>query len=611
MRRFRYKCGIRLALISISIIALGTGISACGDNPGEGENTFTQAVPFVREGGFFGINTGTSDLYQFDQSRHRLGGSLGEEFTVETRVKVMETSAGAASAGIGFLLNEQQGYNFEIYPNEDRWKLYDPDDNLYLDSIYQEQSFELNRWYTLKVQLTGGRIHLFIDGERKSPLEGYASDGSRGAMQLRIRNSTAMFDDVSAEEGETLLFRDDFESAPADWNPGHGEAWSWEQEGEGNHAYRGNVLLGSEMLYSPELSPKLQTHFDQIEAAGARYVRAFFAWNDMQPQGPDHYFWDYTDALAVAAHDRGLVLVPAIVYVPAWALAPQDRAAFDAFSYPPRDNSEFSRFVAAVVKRYGPGGDLATQQGWGDYGAIEFEIGNEFNVPTIVNANNQHLFSGWMGDLEQYVDMLKAGHDAVKSVCGDCQVLNGAPADDVRPHYAVSRHDPGGRQYLWQAVEDLYETIQRRHPGDADAADGYFDILNIHTYQFFMFSTGGRWPDNYRDYVFPDPQWYRDRLENVAGVAGRYGDSDKRIWLTETSYSSDGAGGDEFSGFLSEAQQAEAVKMVYTEASRVAQVDKVFWWYLSDTNTRVGLVRNNLSLKPSYYAYQQLTGRDR
>jgi hypothetical protein len=235
-------------------------------------------------------------------------------------------------------------------------------------------------------------------------------------------------------------------------------------------------------------------------------------------------------------------------------------------------------------------------------------LGHEFNIGRIYRTDGQIFFSGWIGSLEQYVDYLKVGRDAVKAGCPECLVLNGAVADDMPPAYATSRVDPSGwRQYLWQGVEDLYDEIQKRHPGEKDAADRYFDILNIHTYEWFMLSAGGQLPDLYRPYSFPDPLWYRDRLTNVMEVMKRYGDDDKKVWLTETSFAS-GDSGDAFGGYLSEAGQAEALQMVYEESSQFPQLEKVFWWYAYDTNNKVGLIRRDLSVKPSYDVYSRLTG---
>ncbi|MBE0429014.1 MAG: hypothetical protein IBX61_03975 [Thermoleophilia bacterium] len=538
--------------------------------------------------------------------------SLPENFTLEFRQKILRTSEGTATSGVTFV---QSGggaqYNLGIFPNKDRWVLTDSSIQSYLVSAYEPDGFELGRWYAVKAEVIEERIHVFIDGARKSPAEGYPVDAGSGKAALRVRGAHTLFDDVKVTDHRTgeVILSESFDVEPEGWTSDNPEAWDWLMD-EGNGVYSGSVLLGREALTSRAISKNMNDNFDKMAAAGAHTARAMLHWNDIQPEGPESYYWDSTDALAIAAHDRGIELVAGLVYAPNWAVSPEHRGEFDSYSYPPEKNEDYARFVAETVNRYKPGGELAREMGWpSDQGVKHYEIGHEFNVGKIYKSNDQLFFSGWQGTLQQYVDLLKAGRDAVKDVCPDCLVLNGAVADAVPPAYATSRVDPNGwRQYLWQGVEDLYEEIQARHPGDPGVIDQYFDILNIHTYQWFMLTAQGQLPDMYRQYSFPDPLWYRDRLANVVEVTTRYGDDDRRVWLTETTYASSD-NGDAYAGHLGEAGQAEALNMIYREASQFPQIEKVFWWYAYDTNYKVGLVREDFSVKPSYEAFSRLTGK--
>lgn len=139
-----------------------------------------------------------------------------------------------------------------------------------------------------------------------------------------------------------------------------------------------------------------------------------------------------------------------------------------------------------------------------------------------------------------------------------------------------------------------------------DASDRYFDVVNIHTYQWYGFTITGQSPDSFRSYQFPDNHWYNDRIGKVSDVMREYGDADKKIWITEVSYASED-NGDPGRGYLTEEHQAEALEMVYGEVGRYEQVERVFWWSCVDGRTYTGLLRHDVSAKPAFEVYTRLT----
>lgn len=597
------------AALSVSDGCAQNNVTTDQEQPASGV-TETTSSTLLRDTDFFGVNVGPYDLFHQSASWPVDAPSLSS-FTYEARVKITETSAASATAGIFFLGDgERGGFYFNIFPHQDYWRLYDNASKSTVARGYEADAFGLDIWYTLKAEVTEDRLHIFIDGVRKTPPEGVPRTPGAGIAGLRVRNASACFDDVklTIPGNDIPVYYEDFSAGEPGWKKGDNDVWS--AVSDDDSYYTGNAIPGRDRLMSPEQSPAMNTHFDLIQASGAGSVRAFFPWDDVQIQGPNDFYWDYLDSMVIAARNHGLKIVPVLVDVPSWAVAPANRGDEAVYAFPPQNNEDYARFVAATVSRYKPGGALAQAEGWQDgYGITTFEIGHEFNVGKIMVDDKRMFFAGWLGNLDQYVDLLKAGHDAVKQECAECKVLNGAAGDDVPVAYNTPRTDPGGlRQTVWQGVEDLYENIQARHPDDPQAADRYFDILNIHSYEWFMLSGQGQYPDFYRSYAFPDRQWYRDRLTLVTGVMSRYGDGDKDLWLTETSYASDN-NGDSFAGYLSEQKQAEALRAVYEEASAYPQVKTVFWWYAYDINYKVGLIRADMSVKPSYDEYARLAGR--
>ena len=566
--------------------------------------------PQLRDAGFFGVNTGPSDDFAQNVSLRSEATAL-TNFTFEARLRVDRISSAAAAAGITFLGDgNHSGFVFGLVPGIDRWKLASAAVKSPVAGAIEPGKYAIGSWHDLKARVTGDRIHLYIDGVEKASPEGIPRPAGSGPVGLKVRYASAVFDDVTLTDDSsgTIVFHDDFSGDTSGWKNQNDESWSVADEDD-NQVFRGNVLLSPERLASAELSPEMATHLDQLKAAGVSSVRVFFSWDDIQAESSGTFSWNYYDAIAIAAHERGMELVAGLVYAPVWAIPQEHRDEQDYYAYPPVNDAEYARFVDAAVRRYMPGGDLSSQEGWGDgYGITAYEIGHEYNVGRIIQSDGRLFFSGWLGTLDQYVDLLKTGHDRVKAVCADCIVLNGAAGDDVPPAYLARRTDPGfQRQTVWQGVEDLYEKIGERNPGDPAAVSKYFDILNIHTYQWFMLTANGQLPDVYAGYSFPDPRWYSDRLARVIDVMQRHGDSDRDVWLTETSYASADSG-DPYAGNLSESGQAQGLRVAYTQAAAFPQVKKVFWWYAFDLSHKIGLIRDDLSTKPSYEVYAELTG---
>ncbi|MHB8792506.1 MAG: hypothetical protein ACYC6O_04100 [Thermoleophilia bacterium] len=633
----------RAVLLILFAVSITFSIS-CGGDPGRrsgpGDDDVADGVlrparqPVLRDPGFYGVNIGSSDMLHGDVSwRRELEGLSGDlTFTAEVSME----ATGAGSAGAGLILGwdgttiwdgSPRAVAFEIFPNEGRWKLYDvASRHIYADG-YDGEVLGAGSWHELAVSIDNGLARVYLDGLEKTVAGGVPLPLATGTAGLRVHDGTAYFDDVVLRDGVGVLeFSDDFEAGAEVesgaempersglWSAGQPRVWSHERPaippGEQPRAvYSASTLLGRESLMDPELSPRLEPHFDLLEEAGASDVRIFINWNDVQSEGPDSYFWDYTDAMVIKAREHHLQVLPGLLFAPSWAIPEQARSDDAAAAVPPSDNTDFARFVDAAVRRYMPGGALSREQGWDDgYGVTAWELGHEYNAGRIAPMGRT-LFASWLGSLDQFLDYLMAGHDAVKSACPDCLVTNGGATDNLLPYYP-SRLDPSGRrQYLWQGVEDLYERIQQRHPTDPRAADRYFDILSIHAYQWYLYTENGQEPDSYGVYAFPDPRWYQDRLGNVTAVMKRYGYGDREIWVTEAAYAS-ADNGDPYRGNLDEAGQAAALEMVYRECAKFPQVSKVYWWYGYDVRTYSGLIRGDLSPKPSYLSYAWLAGGD-
>lgn len=592
-------------LIAAGVVAIAiTGCLATEKKPDE-----ESGVRLDSGAGFYGVNFG-GGLFSEDRSWGPDPAVSGSEYSFQTSLKIVSTGSDRASAGIYFGGDGQSGgYYFGLFPNGGWWRLRDLASMKTIAEGYEGSGIATGRWHTIKINASASGTDIFLDGAWKTSAPPAAADAAAGPG-LRIRESETLFDDILF--GTVVSpFNCDFSVGDCGWQGGERLAWERVETDGGNGAWRGSTLLGAEALLDGGLSPLMDRRLDLLQEAGIRRIRVFFNWSDIQAEGRDAYYWDRSDAVVRAARGHGMEVVPVLAYAPVWAVAPEFRGDIAAYAFPPVDPGDYGTFVREVVNRYRPGGILAREQDWdGGYGITRYELGHEFNAGKIFRQDGSLFFAGWMGSLGQYVDMLKAGRDAVKSICPDCLVLNGAAADAVPPAYPTSRHDYlVWRQSVWQGVEDLYAEIQARHPDDPAAADRYFDVLNIHTYEWFMLSAQGQMPDGYRSYTFPDRQWYRDRLENVSRVMTAYGDDGKPIWLTETGFAS-ADNGDPFAGHLDEPGQAQALRMAYDEAAGHPEVEAVLWWFSHDIDSYVGLIRRDVSTKPSWHELDKLTNEN-
>lgn len=365
---------------------------------------------------------------------------------------------------------------------------------------------------------------------------------------------------------------------------------------------------------SDAFNPKLEQWFQMIAAMGAREVRINFSWDNIQPDFRGQpYNWTGMDNMVLMAKRYDLRVEAVLVGAPRWAVDPDtydaDRANYR--EYPPWDNATdqyapqlFADFVRAAVNRYKPHGGLSVEELWpatDDWGVTDWQIGNEFNV----NPGLPGI--GWGGTISQYVSLLGLSYNAVHAECGvypACNVISGGVADRIE-----AADLPGENPYLWDAVSRFYNALPNR------SSAGHFDTLDVRTYEWFMFSRYGAYPDTIRSYEFPDERWYADRLSRVIGVMSAYGDAGKKIWLGETGYIGyDGCvNSDPYGlGCLSEDGQAASLIAAYKASAAYPQVEKVFWWQAYETpyTGNLDLIRSNLTEKKAYHAYKILTGNN-
>ncbi len=160
-------------------------------------------------------------------------------------------------------------------------------------------------------------------------------------------------------------------------------------------------------LFSPTVD--LGSDLALMRASGAGATRIAVDWRTIEPtQGSVSLA--PLDAFVQASAQAGIEVLPVVFGAPPWAaLDPSDPAS------PPKDPKAYGRFVAMLVRRYGPSGSF-----WTSHGAVprvpirRWQIWNEPDLGKYWSAK------GWP---RGYVSLLRAARAAVKRADPSAEIV--------------------------------------------------------------------------------------------------------------------------------------------------------------------------------------------
>jgi hypothetical protein len=307
-------------------------------------------------------------------------------------------------------------------------------------------------------------------------------------------------------------------------------------------------------------------------ATGAKSVRIFVSWAELEPTGPGDYpakngktaVYDAAIAQLNAAGAKPLFVV---LNTPQWANGSADQLV------PPNDPQAFGTFLKAFAAHNKAVGAVAGYEVW--------------------NEPDENMFWHPGPDASRYAALLRAAYAGIKAGDPSATVVSGPTT---------------GNNYQW--LQSLY----------ANGAGGSFDAVAVHTDTACL----DRGPDQfYREdgklarYTFLG---YRTVHETMAAN----GDGDKPIWMSELGWSSTGGGptsctrgqwaGQKPSG-VSEGDQAAYLSMAYACLANDPYVQKADWFTLRDTTgngvdelNHYGLLRTDGAPKPALSAFRAVAG---
>ena len=326
------------------------------------------------------------------------------------------------------------------------------------------------------------------------------------------------------------------------------------------------VGLNTHLVWAPPR--EAEAVLDEIRDLGIGWVREEIPWRVVEPER-GRFDWSRTDVLMAAASSSRVDVLGILAYSAPWA-----SDAVGDERHPPRDPSDYARYAAAVVSRYGPGGSF-----WNERRELE---------PRPLRAveiwNEPWTHSTWRPDPDPaaYARLVRAAVAAIREVEPTTTIAIAGDLLQVRTD---------GDVVPW------LEELLRADP----ELPGLVDVYSLHPY-----------PDPRTDGPYDDREdgrWDFRRVELVRAV-----DASLPIWITEVGWST--ADTDDS---VSEEAQAEyvdgAVRRAFEDWGDY--VERVFVYSFDrDTGDRgdreghYGLIRKDGSAKPAAAVLEQLAGAE-
>ena len=327
------------------------------------------------------------------------------------------------------------------------------------------------------------------------------------------------------------------------------------------------------------------TNYDRTLGAvsdiGFNWVKQQVEWFRYNPS-PGVYDWGALDAIVDQANARGINILFSVVKAPSWA-----RPAGDTDQGPPSDPATYATFMRELAARYA--------------GRVQaYEIWNE-----------QNLYYEWGGlgnklNAANYVELLKAAYSAVKSVDSSAVVISGALTPTGVNDGNIAIDDRAYLEQMYQAGLRYYCDAVGAHPS------GYNNPPDADWQTYSDPSTSA---------CKGHPSWFfRGTMESYRNIMVAYGDSSKRVWVTEFGWATvDGLGvspatGYEYASDNTEAEQAAFIVQAYQLGKSWGWVGPMFLWNLNfapvagnaDEKAAFGIVRGDWSARAAYSALRDM-----
>ncbi len=319
------------------------------------------------------------------------------------------------------------------------------------------------------------------------------------------------------------------------------------------------------------INTTLQTYEEELKylnELGVGAIRVPIQWQFMKIR-PGEYDWSDVDRLLKAARARQIDVL--LTLRTTFQEKPKKsgstwhhKRGFIEIDPPSMDMKEWVRFVKILANRY---------QGQG----IDYEIENEVNEAAT-----------WKGTLEEYLELLKAGYDAIKKVDPKARVLPSAMGCGIARDLQLG----SGDRKAWKWHDSWLGPVLSTRK---------FDVVSVHDYYF---------PSE----IAANGLTFRNYLEHVRDIMKKSGAGNYPIWITETGFVSLPAGAGSRVDNGSPEKQAKWLGEAYPQAFEFG-VERIYWSHLEDSKEpyfgSMGLADTKGDRRAAWDALSQFgTGKD-
>lgn len=289
-------------------------------------------------------------------------------------------------------------------------------------------------------------------------------------------------------------------------------------------------LADSQLYFLSEAD--INRQLDEMLGLGVQNVRIQMPWAGIEPaQGV--YDWSQIDRVVNAAYARNMGVLGVLNATPTWAATPNT----PPYAGAPISTSAYANFTSQVAQRYA--GKVSA-----------YEVWNEPNIG---------MFWAPEPDPAAYTKLLQAAYSAIKLADPSATVVGGVLTSTL--DFGDFAMNPV------RYVDEMY----------AAGAQGYFDALSFHPYQYSTkFSDGLGLPES-----------PLNQLNAIRNLMVANGDAAKLIWATEYGLPT---------SVVTEQQQAEYISDILNAWKNVAYGGPLFVYSTRDLQTGSTNPENNFGV---------------
>jgi hypothetical protein len=315
-----------------------------------------------------------------------------------------------------------------------------------------------------------------------------------------------------------------------------------------------------------------------VHGIGFSWVKQQARWEDME-RDKGQIDWGEMDRMVNNCAANGLKVMLSVVTAPDWARPGDTDRSVDG---PPANPDDYANFIGQMAARY--------------KGKVQaYEVWNEQNLWYEWGGHGNKLNAG------AYIELLKRAYRAIKAADPSAIVVSGALTPTGWSDYDTAVRDTIYLEEMYQAGLKNYCDAVGAHPSGfnnpPDAKLGYSDPNE---------------PDRKNDVSY----YFREMMEQYRNIMVKYGDSAKRIWVTEFGWATvenlgaPPAAGYEYAANNTEAEQAAYITRAYQMGKNWGFVGVMFLWNLNfapvsgiaNEKAAFGIVRGDWSMRPAFAA---------